>query len=65
MPKYSLSTRNKCVYLLEASETGVKNTPKIAIFRMCCGENGTVKFLETLADNGFSHNYSMMHFFLN
>jgi len=24
------------------------------------GENGTVKFLETLADNVFRHNYSMM-----
>jgi hypothetical protein len=32
----------------------------IAIFRMCYGENGTVKFLETLADNVFRHNYSMM-----
>jgi hypothetical protein len=40
--------------------SGVGNTPKIAIFRMCCGENGTVKFLETLADNVFRHNYSMM-----
>jgi hypothetical protein len=37
-----------------------KNTPKIAIFRMCYGENGTVKFFETLADNVFRHNYSMM-----
>jgi len=27
---------------------------------MCYGENGTVKFLETLADNVFTHNYSMM-----
>ena len=27
---------------------------------MCYGENGTVKFLETLADNVFRHNYSMM-----
>jgi hypothetical protein len=35
-----------------------KNTPKIAIFRICYGENGTVKFLETLADNVFRHNYS-------
>ena len=40
--------------------SGVKNTPNIAIFRMCYGENGTVKFLETLADNVFRHNYSMM-----
>jgi hypothetical protein len=32
----------------------------IAIFRMCYEENGTVKFLETLADNVFRHNYSMM-----
>jgi len=40
--------------------SGVKNNPKIAIFTMCCGENGTVKFLETLADNVFRHNYSMM-----
>jgi hypothetical protein len=50
-PKYSLSTRNKCVYLLEASKlllpSGVGNTPTIAIFRMCYGENGTMKFLET------------------
>jgi hypothetical protein len=27
---------------------------------MCYGEKGTVKFLETLADNVFRHNYSMM-----
>jgi hypothetical protein len=27
---------------------------------MCYGENGTVKFLEILADNVFRHNYSMM-----
>jgi hypothetical protein len=27
---------------------------------MCYGENGMVKFLETLADNVFKHNYSMM-----
>jgi transcriptional/translational regulatory protein YebC/TACO1 len=27
---------------------------------MCYGENGTVKFVETLADNVFRHNYSMM-----
>jgi hypothetical protein len=27
---------------------------------MCYAENGTVKFLETLADNLFTHNYSMM-----
>jgi hypothetical protein len=27
---------------------------------MCYRENGTVKFLETLADNVFRHNYSMM-----
>ena len=39
---------------------GVKNTPKIAIFKMCYGENGTVKFLETLADNVCRHIYSMM-----
>jgi hypothetical protein len=26
---------------------------------MCYGENGTVKFFETLADNVFRHNYSM------
>ena len=31
----------------------VKNTPKIAIFRMCYGENATVNFFETLADNVF------------
>jgi hypothetical protein len=40
--------------------SGVGNTPKIAIFRMCYGENGTVKFLETLADNVCIHNYSIM-----
>jgi hypothetical protein len=40
--------------------SGVKNTPKITIFRMCYGKNGTVKFFETLADNVFRHNYSMM-----
>jgi hypothetical protein len=33
----------------------------IAIFRMCYGENGTVNFFETLADNVFRHNYSMVH----
>jgi hypothetical protein len=27
---------------------------------MCYGENGTVKFVEALADNVFRHNYSMM-----
>jgi hypothetical protein len=27
---------------------------------MCYGENGTVKFFETLADYVFKHNYSMM-----
>ena len=27
---------------------------------MYYGENGMVKFLETLADNVFRHNYSMM-----
>jgi hypothetical protein len=27
---------------------------------MFYGENGTVKFLETLADNVFRYNYSMM-----
>jgi len=36
------------------------NTPKIAIFRMCYRENGTVKFLETLTDNVCTHNYLMM-----
>jgi hypothetical protein len=30
---------------------------------MCYGENGMVKFLETLADNVFRHNYSMMQIF--
>ena len=53
-PKYSLSIRNKCAYLLESSETSItKNTPNIATFRMCYGENGTVNFFETLADNVF------------
>jgi len=27
---------------------------------MCYGESGTVKYFETLADNVFRHNYSMM-----
>jgi hypothetical protein len=27
---------------------------------MCYGENGTVKFFETLADNVFKHSYPMM-----
>ena len=40
-----------------------KNTPKLAIFRMCDGENGTVKFFETLADNVFKHNYPMIQIF--
>ena len=35
-------------------------TPKIAIFRMCYGGNGTVKFLETLPENVFRHNYAMV-----
>jgi hypothetical protein len=41
--------------VLPSQASGVKNTPKIAIFRMCYGENGTVKFFETLADNVFRH----------
>ena len=45
--------------------SGVGNTTKIAIFRMCYRENGTVKFLETLADNVFRHNYSMIHIYKN
>jgi hypothetical protein len=28
--------------------------------QMTYGENGVVNFLETLADNAFRHNYSMM-----
>ena len=56
-PKYCLSIRNKCAYLLESSETSItiwrQEYPKIAIFRMRYGENGTVKFFETLADNVF------------
>ena len=63
-PKYFLSIRNKCAYLLESSETSItiwrQEYPKIAIFRICYGENGMVKCLETLADNVFRHNYSMM-----
>jgi len=43
--------------------SGVKYTPNIAIFRMCYAENGTVKFLETLEDNVFTDNYSMMHIY--
>jgi hypothetical protein len=30
------------------------------MFRMCYGENGTVKFLETLEDNVYRHSYSIM-----
>ena len=63
-PKYSLSIRNKCAYQLESSETSItiwhQEYTKIAIFRMCYGENGTVKFFETLADKVFRHNYSMV-----
>ena len=55
--------QNECVYLLELPKlvlpSGVGNTPKIAISRICYGENGTVKFLETLPENVFRHNYSM------
>ena len=40
--------------------SGIGNTHKIAIFRMGYGENGTVTFFETLADDVFRHNYSMM-----
>ena len=43
--------------------SGFKNTPKIAIFRMYYRENGTVTFLETLADNVSRHNYSMMQIY--
>jgi hypothetical protein len=47
-----------------ADHLGIKNRikkiPVIAIFRMCYGENGTVQFFKTLADNVFRHNYSMM-----
>ena len=55
---------NNTLYLLESSETSItiwhQEYPKIVIFRMCYGENSTVKFFETLADNVFRHNYSMM-----
>jgi hypothetical protein len=46
--------------------SGVNNTSKIAIFsyRMCYGENGMVKFLETLADDVCRHNYSIIYFWL-
>jgi hypothetical protein len=47
-PEYHLGIKNR-----------IKTIP-IAIFRMCYGENGTVKFFETLADNVFRHNYSKM-----
>jgi hypothetical protein len=30
---------------------------------MCYGGNDTVKFFETLADNIFGHNYTMVQFF--
>jgi hypothetical protein len=53
-----ISINKKLLKLILPS--GVKNTPKIVIFRMCYGENGMVKFLETLADNVFRHNNSMM-----
>jgi hypothetical protein len=46
--------------LVPVLPSGVKNTAKIAIFRMSYGENGTVKFFETLADDVFKHNYSIM-----
>ena len=60
-PKYSLLIRNKCAFLPKlVLPSGVNKTPKIAIFRMCYGENGTVTFFETLADNVFKHNYPMM-----
>ena len=55
---------DKCAYLLESSETNItiwrQESSKIAIFRMCYGENSTVKYFETLADNVFRHKYSMM-----
>jgi hypothetical protein len=47
-----------------SSETNItiwrQESSKIAIFRMCYGENSTVKYFETLADNVFRHKYSMM-----
>jgi hypothetical protein len=43
--------REKKLVISDPLSSGVKNTPKIAIFRMCYIENGTVKFLENLADN--------------
>jgi hypothetical protein len=57
---YFRQQREKKLVISDPLSSGVKNTPKIAIFRMCYGENGTVKFLENLADNIFSHRYSMM-----
>ena len=51
--KYVLSNRNKSIYLLEAFETSItiwrqKYPQNCYIFKMCYGENGTVKFLESL-----------------
>ena len=63
-PEIFPSIRNKCAYPLESSETSItiwgQEYPNIAVFRMCYGENGTVNFFETLADNVLRHIYSMM-----
>ena len=64
-PKYSLSIRNKCSYLLESSKTS------ITIWRQEYPQNCYIQgvlwrkrhgeiFYETLVDNIFRHNYSMM-----
>ena len=53
-PKYSLSIRNKCAYLLKSSQTSV------TIWRQEYPQNCIMKCFETLADNVFRNNYSMM-----
>jgi hypothetical protein len=59
-PGIKILTKNKSCRLISTQKCHSKEY-KIAIFRMCYGENGAVKFLETLADNVFRHSYSMMH----
>jgi hypothetical protein len=57
---FSKYARHKFVTGATLLQLGIP--PKLLYFnRMCYGENGTVKFLETLADNVFRHNYSMKY----
>ena len=68
-PTSSLSSRNKYVYLLEASETSItiwgqeyfQNCYIEDVLWMCYWEKGTVKFLETLVDNVFRPNKTDRH----